>query len=257
MTSKARFVFLVVACAGCGTQYSDPVRGATARDAAVDAGAACSGESVQEFDGTKFGTMTRLIQDDFTIEVWIKTSHSVSGNFPYNGAPVVFADVPGQTTDDFGAAILNDKFRMTVGNPDTPVASTSNVTTNQWTHVAATRTRSTGIVLVFVNGILEGSGTGNKNSLAASPTISFGGRAMRDFFIGLMSDLRLWKVVRSQSEIIANMHRRLLGNEAGLVGYYRLDDKMGTTVYDSSPSQNNATLDGAAWAVSDPPVCGL
>jgi hypothetical protein len=249
-------VLAAAAAAGCGTQYSDPVRKSTASDAATDSGFVCSNESVQEFDGTKFGTMMRLIQDDFTIEVWIKTSHSLTGTKPYGGNPVVFADVAGQTTDDFGAAILNNKFRMTVGNPDTPVPSTSDVTTNQWTHVAATRTRSTGIILVFVDGILEATGEGNKNSLAASPTISFGGRALRDFFVGLMSDLRLWQVVRSQSEIIANMNRRLQGNEPGLVGYYRLDEKTGTTAYDSSPSHNNATLDGATWALSDPPVCG-
>jgi hypothetical protein len=145
---------------------------------------------------------------------------------------------------------------MTIGNPDTPVASTSDVTTDQWTHVAATRTRATGIVLVFVNGVLEAAGTGNKNALAAAPTISFGGRPMRDFFVGLMADLRLWRTARSQSEIVANMHRRLQGNETGLVGYYRLDQKTGTAVHDSSASQDDAALDGAIWVTSDPPLCG-
>jgi hypothetical protein len=254
---KSLALLLVVAAiqGGCGTQYSDPIRGPTVMDATTDTGFACSGEFVSQFDGTKYGTMTRLIQDDFTIEVWIKTSQSLTGNAPYLGNPVVFADVPATTTDDFGAAILNNKFRMTIGNPDTPVTSTSDVTTNQWVHVAATRTRATGIVLVFVNGVLEGSGIGNTHALAASPTISFGGRAMRDFFVGLMADLRLWRIVRSQSDIVANMHRRLLGNEVGLVGYYRLDEKAGSTARDSSPSQNNAVLDGGLWVASDPPLC--
>jgi hypothetical protein len=241
--------------AGCGTQYSDPIRDAPAADAAPS-GFACPGESVQQFDGTKFGTIMRLIQDDFTIEVWIKTNQSLAGNGPYLGNPVVFADVPGVTTDDFGAALLNDKFRMTTGNPDTAVTSTSNVTTDQWVHVAATRTRATGIVLVFVNGMLEAAGTGNTHALAASPTISFGGRATRDFFVGLMADLRLWRVVRSQGEILSNIHRRLQGNETGLVGYYRFDEKTGSTAHDSSSSQNHATLDGGLWVASDPPLCG-
>jgi hypothetical protein len=248
---------VVLVAVGCGTQYSDPIRGGAASDAASRPDVlACSGEYVQVFDGSKYGTMTRLIQDDFTIEVWIKTNQSLTGAGPYLGNAVVFADVPNTTTDDFGAAILNDKFRMTIGNPDTPVASTSKVTTDEWVHVAATRIRATGIVLVFVNGVLEAAGTGNTHSLAASPTISFGGRATRNFFVGSMADLRLWQTVRSQEQIVANMHRRLQGNEKGLVGYYRLDETTGSIAHDSSPSQNDATLDGAVWAPSDPPLCG-
>jgi concanavalin A-like lectin/glucanase superfamily protein len=254
LTLLAVLVFLH---AGCGTQYSDPIRDSPASDAAMTPdGFACSDEYVQQFGGSKYGTMMRLIQDDFTIEVWVKTNQSLTGNGPYLGNPVVFADVPGITTDDFGAAILNNKFRMTIGNPDTPVTSTSDVTTNQWTHVAATRARATGIVLVYVNGVLEAAGTGNTHALASSTTISFGGRASRDFFVGQMADLRLWNTVRSQENIVANMHRRMLGTEKGLVGYYRLDEKMGTTAHDSSPSKNDATLDGAVWNPSDPPLCG-
>jgi hypothetical protein len=114
----------------------------------------------------------------------------------------------------------------------------------------------TGIVLVFVNGVLEAVGTGNKNSFGAAPTISFGGRTMRDFFTGQMADLRLWRVVRNQEEIVLNMHRRLQGTEPSLVGYYRLDEKSGSTAHDASPSKNDAALTGASWAPSDPPLCG-
>src|SRR5262249_47625617 len=73
MRRFASLVVLVAAFeAACGTQYSDPIRDPTAADA-TPPGFACSGESVLEFDGSRYGTITRLIQDDFTIEVWIKT----------------------------------------------------------------------------------------------------------------------------------------------------------------------------------------
>jgi hypothetical protein len=251
---------------GCGTQFSDPIRrasggeggaaGSTGGSATIDPNL-CSREPVQELTGTNFATMTRLVQDDFSIELWIKTAVSLTGTGPYLGNPLVYADVPKVTTDDFGAGILNDKFQLTIGNPDTPVKSTSNVTTDRWVHVAATRTRATGIVLVFVDGVLEGVGTGNTNSLAASPTMSIGGRADRDFFVGLMSDVRIWSTVRTPAEILDNMHRRLQGNEAGLVGYYRMDDDGTLSLLDASPSQNHATLANPAEPTSsDPPVCG-
>lgn len=257
-----RALWLALFLVGCGTQFSDPIR-PLPNGAGGDAGTGstdpniCSHEPVQDLAGTNFGTMMRLVQDDFTIELWIKTAVSLTGAGPYLGNPLVYADVPKVTTDDFGAGILNDKFQLTIGNPDTPVKSTSNVTTDRWVHVAATRTRATGIVLVFVDGVLEGVGTGNTNSLAASPTMSIGGRADRDFFVGLMSDVRIWSTVRTPAEILGNRHRRLQGNEAGLVGYYRMDDQGGPTLLDASPSQNHATLASPGEpASSDPPVCG-
>jgi hypothetical protein len=247
---------------GCGTQFSDPIRemlGGAGGEAGAPTGSdpnACVQEPVHAFPGATFATMTRLVQDDFTIEVWIKTAVSLTGTGPYVGNPIVYADVQSVTTDDFGAGILNDKFQMTIGNPDTPVKSISSVTTDTWVHVAATRARATGIVLVFVDGTLEGVGRGNTNTLAASPTMSIGGRAGRDFFVGQMSELRIWSTVRSQADITENMHRRLVGNEAGLVGYYPLDDDAGSNVRDASPSQNHATLATPGEPTpSDPPVC--
>jgi hypothetical protein len=240
---------------GCGTDFTDPIRRASATDAR--AGAVCSDEPVQQFDGANFATIARLVQDDFTLEVWLKTDQSPTGSGPYLGNPIVYADVQNVTRDDFGAGILNDKFQMTIGNPDTPVRSSSAVTTNQWVHVAATRTRATGIVLVYVNGVLEGIGIGNSNALSASPVMTIGGRPGRNFFVGSLSDLRIWDKARSQSEVTENMYHRLKGTEAGLVGYYRLDETQGVTVHDSSSSQNDATFDTAAKDIgSDPPVCG-
>lgn len=271
MKALTAWLGLALLLCGCGTQFSDPIR-ARHDDSNAEAGAAgaagapavtdgfsCVQEPVQAFDGANFGTMTRLVQDDFTIEVWIKTAQSLAGTGAYVGNPILFADVPTVVADDFGAGLLNDKFQMTVGNPDTPVRSTSNVTTDQWVHLAATRTRATGIVLVFVNGVLEGIGTGNTNTLTASPSMTIGGRADRDFFAGQMSDLRIWSIVRTQAEILQNMHHRLEGNEVGLVGYYRLDDASGTQARfkDASPSQNHAALDLPGTPIAaEPPVCG-
>ncbi len=250
-------LFIGVFLVGCGTQFSDPIGRRTGSEGGSPDTAACSAQPVRNFDGAHFATMTRMVQDDFTIEVWLKTDQSLTGKGPYLGNPIVYADVPAVTTDDFGAGILNNKFQMTIGNPDTPVQSTSNVTTNKWVHVAATRTRVTGLVLVFVNGVLEGVGTGNTNALSGSPTMSIGGRAGRDFFVGLMADLRIWSTARTQAEIADNMHRRLDGTEAGLVGYYRLDEAKGVIVRDASPSQNDAKLDTASAPIgSDPPICG-
>ena len=39
-------------------------------------------------------------------------------------------------------------------------------------------------------------------------------------FEGIISDMRIWNYARTQPEIQADMHKRLQGNEPGLVGYW-------------------------------------
>ena len=39
-------------------------------------------------------------------------------------------------------------------------------------------------------------------------------------FAGFLSDVRIWNIARTQSAIQADMHKRLTGNEPGLVGYW-------------------------------------
>jgi hypothetical protein len=105
--------------------------------------------------------------------------------------------------------------------------------------------------------VFESSTVGNDHTSEQSATISIGGRADRNFYNGLMAEVRLWKTVRSQAQLVANMHHRLNGNEDGLVGYYRFDDhNAGASAHDSSPSANDALFTGpVTWQRSDVPLC--
>jgi hypothetical protein len=198
-----------------------------------------------------------LIQDDFTIEAWISTTVSPSGTGFDDGAALVFADVEKVGTDDFGLAVLNTNVVMSIGAPDTAATSKRSVTTGEWVHIAVTRARETGLVLVFVNGVLEASALASTRTLAANPTLSIGGRPGRNLYTGLMSELRLWDTVRSQAELLGSMRQRLSGTEPGLVGYYRLDEATGSTAVDSSPSHNDAPFSGTVtWEQAQVPLCG-
>ena len=70
-----------------------------------------------------------------------------------------------------------------------------------------------------------------------------------------MDEVRIWSVVRTQAEISANMHKRMQGNEASLVGYYRFDQPGSDTATDLSPKMGDATMVGADSVVSDAPIC--
>jgi hypothetical protein len=236
-------------------------------DAAVESTPCTAGFALQFNGTTSYATIARSVQDDFTLEAWIKPSASLpvlTGANIWNGYGIIYADTS-STTNDFGTSIVNGKFAFGVGNPDTNVQSTSSITNGQWTHVAATRTMATGDILVIINGAMDGmKTTTQKSSLTAPTTITIGADTLDShYFSGLIDEVRLWNVVRTPAQIMATMHQRLTGNEAGLVGYYRFDEGTGTTSQDQSPTHGNVTLLGGdagaasapTWVTSDAPVC--
>jgi hypothetical protein len=218
----------------------------------------CAGYAVV-FNGFAYGTInTRPVQDDFTLEAWIKTTDARTGATPdfFLGSGLIYADVPG-VANDFGTSILNNKFAFGVGNPDTTILSTTSVNTGQWVHVAATRKMSTGEIQVFVNGTMEISKVvAQTASLTASASMSLGANVVDNrYFTGTMDEVRIWSTVRTQVEISSNMHKRMTGSEAGLVGYYRFDQPGADTATDLSSKMGDASLVGPDWAPSDAPIC--
>jgi Concanavalin A-like lectin/glucanases superfamily len=193
------------------------------------------------------------VQDDFTLEAWIKTKASLTGTNWWDGAALLYSDNIGNV-NDFGSSILNDKFCFGVGNPNTSLSSKSKVTTDTWTHVAATRIKATGEIRVIINGTSEASVVvAQKGSLNAQSLLTLGANGLNGhYFIGLIDEVRIWNVVRTPAEIAATMHQILAGNEPGLVSYFRFDK----SASDSSPMGNNALVTGpAVWVPSTAPIC--
>lgn len=61
-------------------------------------------------------------------------------------------------------------------------------------------------------------------------------------FNGKIDEVRVWNVVRSKDEIYESMHGTLIGDEYGLVGYWRLDEGTGQVAYDLSPCEHHGRL---------------
>jgi hypothetical protein len=124
------------------------------------------------------------------------------------------------------------------------------VAANQWTHLAFSYSSSTG-VNVYINGILiyHTSATGSINcETTLLPRI--GCRidpTETEFFKGGIDDVRLWGIVRTQSEIAQNFNKELTGNEYGLIAYWKFDESPGSgnTIQDSSPNHNDGIIHGA------------
>lgn len=106
---------------------------------------------------------------------------------------------------------------------------------NQWHHVAGTWDGATGYV--YLNGVLIHTYASNPMSANMTQANAFAlgatglGTAVYPFD-GLISDVRVWEVKRTQEQIAATMGLRLTGTEPGLVGYWPLDEGAGTFALD-------------------------
>ncbi len=126
------------------------------------------------------------------------------------------------------------------------------VPANQWTHIAVTYSQSTGIRVYYGDQLVyQGTGTGQIS--AGSLPLRIGARVdsvYTEYFKGEIDDVRIWDVVRSQSDIIQNMNKELTGLEKGLVAYYKFDESPGSiSIHDSSPYHNDGRLHGNAQIV--------
>jgi hypothetical protein len=221
----------------------------------------CAGYALQ-FSGISYVRVNRPVQDDFTLEAWIKSNTpSLTGTHHWEGSALLWADASGNH-DDYGGSVLNNKLAFGVGNPgglEPTIVSSSLVINGKWNHVAMTRTKSTGEIQVFVNGVKEASlvvATETK-SLNAQVSMLFGGNVfdMR-YYVGLIDEVRAWSVVRSEADIAGTMNKKLMGSEPGLVGYWRFDEGSGTSTADVTATKNNGDLFGSPnWVVSDAPIC--
>lgn len=178
------------------------------------------------FDGTNdYINITRPVSDNFTIEFWVKTTQTpASGTQWYNGSLIIDGEVSG-VTNDFGIGLNGTKLAFGIGNPDYSIISNAVINDGTWKHVAVTRTKSSGVISIYINGVFDISGTStNVNSLTAPTTLRMGGpQNIGVYFNGTLDDIRIWNYVRTAQQISGSMNTEMLGSETGLVAYYNFN----------------------------------
>ena len=131
-----------------------------------------------------------------------------------------------------------------------PVMQTnSTLAMNTWYHVAVTL--GNGGFSIYLNGILDNYQNATIGSFGqVTSDMRIGASTYitnpTSSFIGEIDEVRLWNVVRTQSDIARNMRKALRGNELGLVGYWRMNDGGNSFVSDLSPYQNHGLLTNGA-----------
>ena len=158
---------------------------------------------------------------------------------------------------EYELAIFGDgslRFAFAEGGAWTWRGTGATIAANTWTHVAITY--NAGVVTTYVNGALVGSHTLPTTTIGdvypALNDMRIGARMNNpagQHFDGRIADVRVWNVARSQAEIAGAMNTTLTGSEAGLAGYWVLDENTGPSAIDRTANGNHGTLaSGAAWA---------
>jgi uncharacterized repeat protein (TIGR01451 family) len=180
----------------------------------------------------------------WTTEAWVKPSalpagrHSIIGGF--------------NEARDWGITLQEGRF----GVAFKPVSGAATLTelapdsavTGEWIHVAGTCDGTT--ARLFLNGVEAASGLVQAGYVGTTAGTRIGGESCcgSNGFPGLIRDVRVWNYPRSAAEIAAAMHADLSGAEAGLLGYWRLDEETGSAVADLGPNARHGSFaNGAGW----------
>lgn len=202
---------------------------------------ASSSQYASRASGSLTGAISTMT-DDFTVEVWAKPESYGTGMI-FSRYTVASDDGMVFQLNAAGQAIIYG-----AGTGNRTATSSLVVNLGKWTHLAGTLDMSAGTSTMYFNGIsvtttIAGAGT----SFTQSGDMMIGRAGTgTDYFDGKLSDLRVWNVVRTATQIKDNYNQQLVGNETNLVGYWKLNGDFN----DSTASANHLTGSGGAVATN-------
>ncbi len=221
-------------------------------DTTHKAGKVKGGVSFDGFgDYVEVSDSERLRISNYTVEVWIKP----------NGIPNEIQEgIVGKPGRNFNIWLnregyISHRFHNSTstdgGAPNTPKGS---ITWDEWNHIAITNDGTT--AKTYINGIELASGASGGAQIVDNTPLLIGKNldgAGGGFFHGCIDEVRIWDVVRSETEIMNNKDSELTGTENGLVGYWKMDSVLDSPYHKSISGFNQPSCvsvnsnDGSAW----------
>lgn len=221
-----------------------------------------------ERSSTQYGTAATTGDDAFasssyTIEAWIKVESLATGEASH--VLTKFEDPSKKqwvfgVGSDPGNKVIYCEHYDNAGTLYQIFSDDSTLTIGAWTHIAVVN--SAGTFTLYKNGVAittNVSGTygaqGDKDVPVQIARRTVG--ASPGYFDGLIDEVRFWNTARTGPQILANYQTELVGNETGLIGYWKLNDGTGTTALDETANNFDITLTNTPVWTTDVPFTGL
>ena len=173
--------------------------------------------------------------NEFTLEAWVR--QDAIQNWPTFVSNIDYVNVSGFWLGSNDGAEVEMYITSNAW-----LTGTTNIADGNWHHVAGVFRNDSGFV--YTDGILEGAGP-MPSSINSTVPLTLGNDSdpANYKFNGDISEVRIWNVSRSTSEINANMNSCLQGNESGLLAYYVFEDGApSSNLTDRTGNGNTGTL---------------
>jgi len=178
--------------------------------------------------------------DQLTLEAWIKAA-----SWPSNEGTIICKHQ--QSGGDKGYALAakpngGAQFNFLIDGWQR-IDADPIMSTGTWYHLAGVYDGSS--MKIYINGILQNTVNGVTGDIDASTgTLLFGENPQftGNYFNGVIDEVRIWTVARTEAEIQSTMGVELTGSETGLAGYWKFNEGTGTSTADATGNGNNGTL---------------
>ncbi len=250
---------------GGGIASREPVRVASTADIQATAGNALAFDGEDDFVAIGGTASLNSLTSEATFEAWIAPEPFVGVNGGY-----LFSRRDPFSTESFSVAVSNGGglvlvLKTNTGSPKVYGSAANAIAFSEYQHLAVTFNSNTGVVAAYVDGTpIEINATDGNNvvtgTLVSTTNLDIGrrqGLATSEgvdgaaHYRGLIDEIRVWNIARSQTEIAKGLAGKLRGDEAGLVLYLQFDEDEGSEVRDASAADNHGLL-GGGIASSEP-----
>jgi len=198
--------------------------------------------------------MLNTLSEQVTVSVWIKAT-----DFPNRYAAIIYKGDP-RTPDisnrSYAMFLRDDGAIQFASSPrgleEQYIFSPSEaITLNKWHHIAGVVDTQRNFIKVFIDGFEVGrtSFRGQQRFYESLLPLRIGNsheddRETHSSFVGQIDEVSIWNIALTENQIRTCMQKQLVGDEKGLVGYWKFDAQTDGTVPDISSNQNDAFLIG-------------
>ena len=181
-----------------------------------------------------------LNKNKFTFSFWFNTNDPNAG----------LASLTTSKTDlevYLKNGIIYAKLGNAITKPKHWLASKKNIANGEWKRAAVVYDKSKGELKLYVNAhdnkpVASVKTTNTLSGTSGILKIGYASKATDSYFTGEMSEVTIWNTARSENDILDYFKQELIGTEANLKGYWKLNKGSGVTFKDKTGNNNNATI---------------